>query len=202
MNIQVPLLMAFIIVLISLVIPYIWWFFAGGSEYSFFNWLGFRVHSIEDKTKYFMAFAAIIILLLIPSFVIIPIFVGSEIVTVQFAGAGISAILPAFISAFLQSSLSEEFFFRGFLGKRFINKFGFKIGNTVQAMIFAIIQGALFTILCGIIGGLLMTLVTFLVGGILGWVAEKQSDGSILSGWLFHGSANMIVSLIAMFNIL
>lgn len=36
----------------------------------------------------------------------------------------------------------------------------------------------------------------------MGWINEKQSDGSIVPSWLLHGLANLIASIIAMFNLL
>jgi hypothetical protein len=36
----------------------------------------------------------------------------------------------------------------------------------------------------------------------MGYINEKESDGSIISSWIVHGIANIMASFVAMFNII
>ena len=47
----------------------------------------------------------------------------------------------------IQTGLSEEILFRGFLGKRLIAKFGFAVGNVVQGLLFGTLHGG-YVFLC------------------------------------------------------
>ncbi|MGO3751669.1 MAG: CPBP family intramembrane glutamic endopeptidase [Peptoniphilaceae bacterium] len=189
------------IMLFSL-IPFIWWFLKKKKEISFFQWIGIKKPVIVDKRKYVISFLITIILFSSLSF-IIPLFIkSSDTATSQFAGQGISALIPALIYSFLQTGLSEEILFRGFLTKRLINNFRFKVGNFIQAMLFGLMHGILFL---SIIGTVEIILVVFLTGGIgllMGWINEKQSGGSIISSWLLHGIANISASIIAIFSLI
>jgi membrane protease YdiL (CAAX protease family) len=122
--------------------------------------------------------------------------------TSQFLGQGVSALIPALVYAFLQTAFSEELFFRGFLTKGFINKFGFQLGNTIQSLLFGFMHSLMFISKAGLLGTIIIILLTGMVGWLMGWINEKQSNGSIISSWLLHGCANTLASIIAMFNII
>ena len=148
-------------------------------------------------------FAGAIIFLLIQAFLIIPLFVDkSAMATSQFLGQGVSSLIPALIYAFLQTGFSEELFFRGFLTKRLINKFGFQLGNVVQSILFGLMHGIMFISKAGLLGAIIIILITGITGWLMGWINEKQSEGSTVSSWLLHGCANTLASIIAMFNII
>lgn len=185
------------------IIPFIWWLIYGRKEKSLFEWLGFKKPIIKNKIKYALTFVTTIIVLLIPSLLIIPFFIDKSIMaTSQFSGQGVSALAPALIYAFLQTGFSEELFFRGFLTKRLINKFGFQVGNAVQSSLFGLMHGLMFISKVGILGVIITILLTGTVGWLMGWINEKQSNGSIVSSWLLHGCANTLASIIAIFNII
>ncbi|WP_207706875.1 CPBP family intramembrane glutamic endopeptidase [Alkaliphilus pronyensis] len=120
--------------------------------------------------------------------------------TAQFAGKGFSALIPALIFSFIKTGLSEEIFFRGFLAKRLISKFGFKIGNIAQGLLFGLLHGMLFFWIAGVLGAIVIITLTGISGWLSGWINEKQSGGSIISSWLLHGTGNIIASIAAMFN--
>lgn len=126
----------------------------------------------------------------------------STMATNQFSGQGIIAIIPALIYSFLQTGLSEEMFFRGFLTKRLVHKFDFHLGNIIQAFLFGLLHGVLFASLVEPLGVIVIIFITVVAGYLLGWINENLSNGSILSSWFIHGFVNMIASIIAMFNIL
>lgn len=185
------------------IIPFIWWLIYGRKEKRLFEWLGLKKPIIKNKIKYVITFVTTIIILLIPSLLIIPFFIDKSIMaTSQFSGQGVSALIPALIYAFLQTGFSEELFFRGFLTKRLINKFGFQVGNVAQSLLFGLMHGLMFISKAGILGAIITTLLTGIVGWLMGWINEKQSNGSIVSSWLLHGCANTLASIIAMLNII
>lgn len=197
------LISAILQVILFSIIPFIWWLICGRKQESFFKWLGLKKIIIKDKTKYLITFVSTVILLLAISLVIIPFFIDkSTMATSQFAGQGISALIPALIYAFLQTGFSEEIFFRGFLTKRLINKFGFQFGNIIQSLVFGLVHGLMFISKAGLLGTIITILFTGMVAWLMGFINEKQSDGSIISSWLLHGCVNTLASLIAMFNII
>lgn len=87
-------------------------------------------------------------------------------------------------------ALGEEFFFRGFLGGWLVRRFGFALGNTLQALAF-------------LLPHLLLLLVSFtlwpivvvqaLTGWLLGWLRHRAD--SILPGWIVHSLLNALGAL-------
>lgn len=184
------------------IIPFVWWLICGRKEYGFLKWLGLKKLIIKNKTKYAITLMLIIIYLSILSSLIIPLFIDkSTMATSQFSGQGWTALIPALIYAFLQTGFSEELFFRGFLTKRLIHKFGFQVGNIVQGLLFGALHGIMFISKVGLVSTIIIILFTAIFGWLMGWVNEKQSDGSIVSSWLIHGCGNTLASIIAMFSI-
>lgn len=63
--------------------------------------------------------------------------------TVQqsYTGQGAAAILPILLFGMIQTGLSEEILFRGFILKRLSKKLGFQWANFLQALIFGVIHG-------------------------------------------------------------
>lgn len=191
------------VILVSIV-PLVWWYFKGKCELSFFEWIGLKKVLIDDdeKSKYQFTFLGIIL-----TFSIISIFVlklvsdNPNLATAQFKGRGLSTLFPVLVYSFIQTGLSEEIFFRGFLTKRLINKFDFNKGNAIQATLFGLMHGAMFITVTNLYITILIILLTGLIGWFLGMINEKLSNGSIISSWTLHGIANVISCLIAMFNL-
>lgn len=99
--------------------------------------------------------------------------------------------------AAVQTSLSEEIFFRGFLAKRLAHVLGTPAGCAVQGLLFGLIH------LPAVWGRGFLPAVTVvgLTGGIgfaLAWLSQKRAEGSILYGWMIHAAVN-IVSPVAVF---
>jgi membrane protease YdiL (CAAX protease family) len=196
------LLSSIIQLLLFSIIPFIWWSACGHKKCGFLKWVGIRKPIIKNKLKYILTFILIIIFVLFLSIFIIPIFIDkSTMATSQFSGKGIAVLIPALIYAFLQTAFSEELFFRGFLAKRLIHKFGFKIGNIMQGLLFGAMHGILFISKVGLFYTIIIVIFTGFLGFLMGWINEKQSEGSIISSWLLHGFFNTLASAIAMFNL-
>lgn len=180
--------------------PAIWWSLTVKKQISFEEWLGLKKPIIEDKERFIVSSLFIIAFYTVMYFIIPNLVEDSELATSQFAGQGIIALIPAVIYAFLQTGFSEELLFRGFLAKRFISKFGFRIGNTIQGLIFGIMHGAIFWDIVGHFKSIIIIIITSIIGSLLGWINEKQSSGSIVPSIVLHGIANIIASIISMFS--
>ena len=97
------------------------------------------------------------------------------------------------LKALVQTSLSEEILFRGFVAKRLINWLGFTWGNLLQALLFGSVHLLLFIgqefsfpLAIGIV------LFTGLGGWTSGFLNERVGNGSILPSWWMHGATNAI----------
>lgn len=111
------------------------------------------------------------------------------------SGWSAETVLVVLIWAVVQTSLSEEIFFRGFLCRRFSEAAGWIAGNALQAVLFGMIH------LPAVWGkGFLPALVTVLLtGGIgfaLGWLSQRRAEGSILYGWCIHAAVNILSPII------
>lgn len=105
----------------------------------------------------------------------------------------IQTVMVIIIWAVLHTSLSEEIFFRGFIGKNLIGKLGYLKGNIIQDLIFGFIHIPA-VITAGVIPTIIIVLTTGSIGFILGWLCHKKANGSILYGWMIHAMVNIISS--------
>ncbi|KOS68635.1 CAAX protease [Lysinibacillus contaminans] len=190
-------------VLLFSVIPFLWWLVFARKEQSFFAWLGLKKPIIVNKKRFIGITILSIIILVVPTNLLIYYFVDSSLLaTKRFAGRGFSAIIPILIYAILQTGLSEEIFFRGFLTKRLIHTYGFNRGNLIQSLVFGGIHGLMLVTYVHFIGVILIVIATSFAGYLMGWINEKKSNGSIISSWIIHSVVNIIAALLAMFNVL
>ncbi|WP_159886602.1 CPBP family intramembrane glutamic endopeptidase [Paenibacillus puerhi] len=113
----------------------------------------------------------------------------------------LTLLLIIVVRSFLQTSFSEELFFRGFIGKRLINRLGFQIGNLLQCVIFGAVHALLFLKLgsFNLWSIILLMATSSLAGYLLGYIKEKYADGSIVPGWISHGISNAITFSIVVF---
>jgi len=111
--------------------------------------------------------------------------------------AGWSPSLISFIYAWVREAfyiaLGEEVFFRGLLGGWLERRLGFRVGNSVQAIVFLLPHLLLLMISTSF---WLVVIVQFLAGWVLGWLRSKS--GSIFPGWLAHSLMNAIGALASM----
>lgn len=110
----------------------------------------------------------------------------------QYKGMGITAIPSIFAYALIQTALSEEILFRGFLLKRLTSKFGFAKGNLIQAVIFGMIHLLMVWGNTSFFAGLIIVIYPMMVAAVLAYLNEKLSGGSILPSWAIHGLLNAI----------
>ena len=121
-------------------IPFIWWLITARKKMNFFKWLGLKKIDDAKGNKTALWTAAITVLFLAVSVFILTSLKGVEMATSEFAGLGAKAVPSVLIYALMKTALAEEIVFRGFLLKRISNKFGFAAGNTIQAVIFGLMQ--------------------------------------------------------------
>lgn len=163
------------IILISF-LPFIWWLISAKKKENFFNWIGLK--KIDNKNKKSTLINTIVISLVFMTVSILTLYLIKDIETAtsEFKGLGISALLPALIYAIFNTSLPEEIFFRGFLLKRLSNKFGFRIANVIQSIIFGLLHGIMFFSLVGVVKAIIIILFTGIVAYAMGYVNEKKIE--------------------------
>ena len=157
-----------------------------------------RIHGKENKPLFW-------ILGISSAFVLISVFMlymlrNVESATSDFNGLGMKALPAIIIYAILNTALPEEIVFRGFLLKRISNRFGFAVGNAVQAVIFGLMHGIMFFSMVGVMKAVLITLFTGIIAWLMGFANEKRADGSILPSWCIHSISNIFSGLCAAFS--
>ena len=134
--------------------------------------------------------------------IIILIVQSDEIMTTLIAEAyETGSILIIILSALLigiKTGVSEELFFRGFIGKRLIKIFGFKIGNLFQSVIFIFPHYLTFNETPRL-EFYLMMINSGVMGYIFGFITEKKGDGSIIPAIFMHGLVNITSAFILLF---
>lgn len=180
-------------------IPFIWYFLHSRKASGFFRWLGLKPAAAVPWKAVGVIFVGFVLVTLLPYWYLYQTgsltYSGFTVDSYRQTGWSIETVLVILIWAVLQTSLSEEIFFRGFLCKRFCNIWGWKIGTAVQAVLFGAIH---FPAVWG--KGVLPAVVVFLLtGGIgfaLGWLSQRKAEGSILYGWGIHAAVNILSPIV------
>lgn len=183
-------------------IPLIWWLITAKKKESFFNWIGLKKIDNKNKKSTIISVLIISLFFMIVSIITLYMLKDIETATSEFKGLGIATLLPALIYSIFNTSLPEEIFFRGFLLKRLSNKFGFKIANTIQSIVFGLLHGIMFFNLVGIVKSIIIIFFTGIIAYAMGYINEKKANGSIFPSWFIHAISNLFSSIIAMFSII
>ncbi|MCD8324867.1 MAG: CPBP family intramembrane metalloprotease [Clostridiales bacterium] len=174
------------------IVPLIWWLVTARKKENFFHWLGFHKFRAENRRRYLLWFFGI----LVGSFVVgeFAILIRGDFVlgVSAYQGLGLAAVPSAVIFSFIQTALSEEIFFRGFLLKRLAHQFGFRTANIIHASIFGVIHLLEVWGQTSFIAGAVIVIYPFFAALLLGYLNEKKSDGSIYPSWLIHGTLNTV----------
>jgi len=202
-NIEIILSAVFQVLLFSLV-PFIWWLITARKTVGFLNWVGLKKPKVENKKPFILWVSCLVMMFVGMTFLPITIVDSSVTAANQFKGFGLTLLPAGFAWGIIATGLGEEILFRGFLGKRSINKFGFNIGNTIQGIAFGLMHGVLFSLLTDVSIGtvLIITITTGALGWVMGLVNEKYANSSIIPSWLIHGVGNFAVSIFAMLDII
>ncbi|MBA3283548.1 MAG: CPBP family intramembrane metalloprotease [Nitrosopumilus sp.] len=193
-------------IIVFTLIPFIFYLFRKDKKISFSKYIGFTK---PTRTSIVYSIGVALLILFIG---IIGIFLSEGFkeavhapssVTGKFMTMGLNPItfVSILIMALLKTSLSEEIFFRGFIGKQLINKLGFKRGNLLQGIIFGLVHFflLLFLIKSSIFTLIIIFIFTSFAGWMIGYIKEKYANGSIIPGWIAHGIGNTISYLVIAF---
>lgn len=186
------------VVLFSL-IPFLWWLITARKKENFFAWLGMKKPSVKGIWKLIIVTLSVIIGGLLLGMAAIWLRGPVEAADSQYKGMGAAAIPSILGYAFIQTAMSEEILFRGFLLKRLSAKFGFAVGNLVQAGIFGLSHLLMVWGQVGILAGTVIVVYPIIIAALLGYLNEKCSNGSILPSWAVHGTLNTISALMQAF---
>lgn len=177
-------------------VPFVWYILTQKRVKGFFKWLGISTAAAPPLNAMFCILAGFLAALFLPYMWLYRSgnlnYQGFTVDAFRQTGWSIETSAVILIWAIVQTSLSEEILFRGFLCKRLCHKFGEKTGNAVQALIFGMVH---ITALCVIV------LLTGGIGYALGWLSLQKAQGSILYGWAIHAAVN-ILSPIMVFTFL
>lgn len=192
---------ALVQLLLFSLIPFIFWLIFGRKKENFFKWIGLK--KIKHQGKPWVTLCAIVAAtgLYIGITIAVLGFLPEGVTTAgsDFAGKGFIAFPAVLAYGFIRTGLSEEVVFRGFLLKRFAEKFGFVAGNTIQAVLFGLMHGVPFGLAThNIPVAIVMTLLPGAFGWFQGWMNEKRCGGSIVPSWLLHGTINVIVAALSL----
>lgn len=180
-------------------IPLFWWLATARKKTCFFRWIGLQRPALSDRRRFYCFFIGVTAAFCGLGLILIPLLVDMDILAAsRFAGKGTAALVPAIFYAFIQTGLSEELLFRGFLGKRLSSRFGFATGNTLQAAVFGILHGVMFQG-SGALAAVTLVILTGAVGWCMGYMNEKLTNGSIVPSWVVHGISNFVTALAVMF---
>jgi len=194
-----PLINTSIKILLTLGIPFIWWYKTARKKDSFLSWVGLKK---VKKNQYFIVsiILAVIFLLIRPTLYVL-VYPEASASSESLDRIGFLMILYTFlVHPIFLTGLLEEVGFRGFLGKRLIGKLGFVVGNIIQAAVFGFCHNIFKLYLTY---GLTTAIGVFILNGGFGWIAgyitEKQAGGSVVPAWILHAIANMPIAGITFF---
>lgn len=184
------------------IIPLLWWLFSARKKAKILSWIGLTTPKFNNKSKALVVSLLSLLLLLVSGMILVFSFEDkSSLANAKFAGLGFSGIIPILIYAIIQTGLCEEILFRGFLNKRISHKLGFAVGNTVQAILFGLLHGALLFGIVDVLTAILTIVFTSIVGWLMGYLNEKLANGSIVPSWIIHSLMNIISSLMFLLGI-
>ena len=191
---------AVIQVLLFAVPPLIWWFFTARKKDKFLSWVGFKTIKTDNRTHFLLLMLCVgVICYLVGEFAL---YLRGDLdaAASAYAGMGAAAIPRILMYAFVQTALSEEILFRGFLLKRLARKFGFTTAAVLQAVLFGAVHLLMVWGQTDLIAGIVIVVYPMLVAVVLSWLNEKKAGGSIYPSWILHGLLNTITGIIQAFS--
>ena len=166
----------------------------------FFQWIGIKKMNKSKNT--IVSMMLILILYILLAIYMLFITKDLETATSLFYGLGLRGIFSAIIWSFVQTGLTEEILFRGFLLKRISNRFGFLASNIIQSILFGLIHGIMFFGVTSVLNDIIIIFVTGLIGFSMVYINEKVVGGSIIPSWLLHGVSNLFSSIFSLFRLI
>lgn len=186
-------------IILFALIPFVCWLVTARKKQKFTEWIGLKKIEWGKKTALSIVIVSVAFLLL-GAFTLYAL-KGVETATSEFAGLGAAAIPAIIVYAVFNTSFPEELLFRGFLLKRFSDKFGFTVANTIQAILFGFMHGVMFFSVVGMVKAIIIIVFTAAIAWFMGYINEKQANGSMIPGWIIHALANIFSGVCAAFSI-
>lgn len=184
-------------------IPFIYWVIALRRKEGFLQWIGLKRPKFHNKTKVLLFSALSFALLLISGlFLVLMVEDRSVLANAKFSSMGIKAVFSIFCYSVIQTALSEEILFRGFLLKFFSRVWGIPMGNFIQSILFGLLHGMILFPILNPLFIILVILFSALAGWIMGYINEHLGNGSIVPSWIIHSLMNICSSLLIAFNLL
>lgn len=183
-------------------LPFFWWCLRKKKQpISFPEFVGLtKIQTTAKTTLFFYSFLSLMILTAIGFLSLQAVADPQILANSQFIHGTLWRIPALFLYAFVQTAFAEELLFRGFLAKRFIARFGYRIGNGLQALLFSLTHILLLIVQSNSRFLLLfVALLTFFIGYFMGFLNEKKAGGSIFPSWLIHGCSNLLSTLILIY---
>lgn len=188
----------FQVVLFS-IIPFLWWLITARKKETFWSWIGFKKIKTDNKRKFLLLFLVTCILCYgLGEFAI---WMRGDLAAADSAykGMGIKAVPSILMYSFIQTALSEEILFRGFLMKRLQAKWGFTVAAVLQAILFGAVHLLMVWGQCKLFAGIVIVVYPMIIAVVLSWLNEKKAKGSILPSWILHGIINSITIILQAF---
>lgn len=164
----------------------------------FFKWIGIY---IPDGTSWIKSAVALSFASMIVMVGTLIVSIKSGLITEEMLNTfkvsdhefSIDIVFIALIKAIIQTALSEEIFFRGFIGKIIARKFGYISGNITQAILFGLPHGLPFILVYKAYAfGTAFFISAAIVGFMLFYLNEKKANGSIIPSMIMHALSNVI----------
>lgn len=184
------------------IIPFVWWFVSARKEQTFVQWVGLKKIRAPKENKVCVWIIGISLAFVLLGAFVLYILQDIETATSEFAGMGMQVIPAIIVYAVFNTAFSEELLFRGFLLKRFNNKFGFGVANMLQAFLFGLLHGVMFFSLAGAVKAVLIIIFTGVIAWFMGYINEKKADGSIIPSWIIHSISNLFSGIYSAFLII
>ena len=187
-------------IIIFAIVPFLWWFVTARKQQKFVQWIGLKKPELDKRTVTTIIITTLAFLFL--GVLTLYTVKGVETATSEFAEVGLKAIPAIVIYAAFNTALPEELLFRGFLLKRIASKQGFYVANLIQSLLFGLLHGVIFISLVGVMKALLIIGLTGAIAWFMGYVNEKNSNGSIIPSWIIHTVSNLFSGICAAFSII
>lgn len=177
------------------------------SKISFFDFIGLRKSAEQFDKTFFQILVGMIlfsVVSLILQFYFSPTFKGfllsetSPYGKILKDGFGVVHVFSGLLYCFIQSGGAEEVLFRGLFARSLFRRFGFLMGNLIQALLFWIMHLLIFKLVTGEWISwiqLYAFAVSFGFGLILGFVNYRKGGISIAPSWIIHGTTNFVTFL-------
>jgi len=191
----------FQVILFGLV-PFFWWTASRKSNKSSLpDFLGLKKISTEDNPRLVLScLTALVGFIIVGYFSLKSVSDLSILANSKFTNISLWSTLSIILYAFVQTALSEEIFFRGFLAKRLVHKFGYRLGNLLQATLFGLTHVLmLITQNANLWTLIFVGIMTGAIGYTLCYIDEKLAGGSIFPSWIIHGLTNVVSTLFIIF---